>query len=83
MSTAKVERPKPPASPDLSTAESAAYLGVPEGTLRAWRHQGRAGNHPAPPSYRMGRHVKYPLDQLERWRLQVMESQQREGGAAG
>lgn len=57
------------------TKGAADYLGVPESTLRAWRHSGRAGDQPAPPSYKIGRHVKYDIDELDAWVEQIKKSE--------
>jgi excisionase family DNA binding protein len=42
--------------------EVAKLLGVPVGTLRRWRYVGKG-----PPSFRVGRHVKYFADDVEQW----------------
>lgn len=47
----------------LTTAEAAAFLNLPEATLRWWRHSGIG-----PKSYRLGgRRVFYDLTDLEWW----------------
>lgn len=46
----------------LSLAEACAFLRVPEGTLRYWRHLG-AG----PRSFKVGRHVRYWRTDLILW----------------
>lgn len=48
--------------PLVGAREVADYLGVPAATLANWRHR-NAG----PPSYRVGRHVKYRMSEVERW----------------
>lgn len=46
--------------PLWSTAETAAFLGVPEQTLRYWKHRNRGEG---PPWVKIGHHVKYvPAD---------------------
>ena len=47
----------------LTTAEAAEYLRVPIATMRWWRHEDRG-----PVSYRLGRHVFYAREDLDRWR---------------
>jgi excisionase family DNA binding protein len=42
--------------------EVAAFLGIPLRTIYRWRTR-REG----PASYRVGRHVRYRLDDVERW----------------
>ena len=46
----------------LSPYEVAAYLGVPLATVYRWRSR-REG----PCGIRVGRHVRYRLDDVERW----------------
>ena len=46
----------------LSLQEACAFLRVPEGTLRYWRHLG-AG----PRSFKVGRHVRYWRTDLILW----------------
>jgi hypothetical protein len=46
----------------LTLAEACAFLRVPEGTLRYWRHLG-AG----PRSFKLGRHVRYWRTDLILW----------------
>jgi excisionase family DNA binding protein len=46
----------------LSIPELAAYLGVPIATIYQWRH-----HHRGPTGYRIGRHVRYRLSDIERW----------------
>jgi excisionase family DNA binding protein len=42
--------------------EVAAFLGIPLRTIYRWRSR-REG----PASYRVGRHIRYRLDDVERW----------------
>jgi excisionase family DNA binding protein len=49
----------------------AELLGVPVGTLRRWRYVGKG-----PPSFRVGRHVKYLAEDIDRW------LQEQRGGPA-
>ncbi|WP_223881163.1 helix-turn-helix domain-containing protein [Nesterenkonia ebinurensis] len=51
----------------MNTKRAAEFLGVPEGTLRSWRHHARSGEHPAPPSFRAGKRVLYVREELEAW----------------
>jgi excisionase family DNA binding protein len=46
----------------LTLQEACAYLRIPEGTLRYWRHTG-AG----PRSFKIGRHVRYWRADLILW----------------
>ena len=46
----------------LTLHEVAELLRVPEATLRYWRHQ-----HTGPDSYKVGRHVRYPRGEVQRW----------------
>lgn len=46
----------------MSTAELAAFLGVPKGTLANWRYHGRG-----PAGFRVGRHVRYLRTDVEAW----------------
>lgn len=55
--------------PLVGAPEVAQYLGVPVATLANWRHR-NAG----PPNYRVGRHVRYRMSDVEQW----LEQQQRD-----
>jgi excisionase family DNA binding protein len=46
----------------LTTEELSAWLQIPVLTIRQWRSD-RTG----PPGYRVGRHVRYRRDDVERW----------------
>jgi excisionase family DNA binding protein len=46
----------------LSIAEVAETLGVPEASLRYWRHLGTG-----PPSIKIGRHVRYRPADVDKW----------------
>lgn len=46
----------------LSTADVAQFLGVPVATLHQWRSR-RVG----PTGYRIGKHVRYSQDEVDRW----------------
>jgi len=46
----------------LTLSEVAAILRTPEATLRYWRHLGTG-----PRSFRVGRHVRYLLSDVESW----------------
>jgi excisionase family DNA binding protein len=45
-----------------STAQVAAYLGVPESTVRYWNWQGSG-----PRSYKLGRRRKYKPSEVKAW----------------
>ncbi|MGQ0804186.1 MAG: helix-turn-helix transcriptional regulator [Actinomycetota bacterium] len=46
----------------LSPADVASYLAVPLRTVYGWRSRGEG-----PRGYRVGRHVRFMLDDVERW----------------
>ena len=46
----------------LSPEDLAEYLGVPLKTVYRWRYRGEG-----PASYRVGRHVRYKLEDVEVW----------------
>jgi excisionase family DNA binding protein len=46
----------------LTLQEACAYLRIPEGTLRYWRHLGSG-----PKSFKVGRHVRYWRADLILW----------------
>ena len=46
----------------LTLQEACAYLRIPEGTLRYWRHLGSG-----PRSFKIGRHVRYLRTDLVLW----------------
>lgn len=46
----------------LTPRQVAELLGVPEGTLRQWRHHGRG-----PVSFRVEGHVRYRVSAVEAW----------------
>jgi excisionase family DNA binding protein len=46
----------------LSPHEVAAFLGVPLQTIYRWRYR-----HEGPLGYRVGRHVRYRIADIERW----------------
>lgn len=61
-------------SPLLSTSQAAEYLGLASGTLRVWRHTGRADQ----PAYvKCGTRVRYSPAELRRW---VASREQRPRG---
>jgi len=46
----------------LVPAELSATLTIPESTLAKWRYEGTG------PAYiRVGKHVRYPAEEVERW----------------
>ena len=49
-------------SPLLTTAELAAYLGVPRATLYAWSYRSEG-----PPTIKVGRHLRYRESDIEAW----------------
>jgi excisionase family DNA binding protein len=51
-----------PARQLLSPADVASYLGVPLRTVYGWRSRGVG-----PRGYRVGRHVRYVLDDVDAW----------------
>jgi len=46
----------------FDTSGVAAHYGVPEATVRKWRHMGTG-----PVGVKFGRHVRYSVAELERW----------------
>lgn len=48
--------------PLLSIEEVARYLNVPVGTVRKWR-----ATNSGPPGFRVGKHVRWRRETLERW----------------
>jgi excisionase family DNA binding protein len=46
----------------LTPSELAEMLGVPIATLYAWRYHGKG-----PPALRIGRHLRYPAEELRQW----------------
>jgi len=56
----------------LTAAQAAAYLQVPEETLRRWRSLGTGPRHA-----KVGRHVRYRQAALDRW----LEEREREAAA--
>jgi hypothetical protein len=55
--------------PLWTTAEAAAYLGVPPATLHRWHHVGavNSAGDPPPRSYKVGRHRKYKPHEVREW----------------
>lgn len=64
--TTRNEKPPTKRGPELdrllTTDEVAEYLQVPRTTLYGWRY-----HNDGPPSLRVGRHVRYRRDDLDRW----------------
>ena len=58
----------------LTGEEVAARLKVPRSTLTGWRYKGDG-----PPSFRVGKHLRYDADELERWLQQQAAKQQAKG----
>lgn len=48
--------------PLLTTAELAAYPGIPRATIYAWNYRGEG-----PPSIKVGRHLRYRESDIEAW----------------
>ena len=58
----------------LRPDELAAFLGIPLRTIYRWRSR-----HEGPLSYRVGRHIRYRLDEVEQW-LDECRDEHREVG---
>jgi predicted DNA-binding transcriptional regulator AlpA len=58
----------------LGARAASSFLGVPEATLRYWRHAGQG-----PASFKIGRRLVYRREELERW-LAAQEAATRRGG---
>lgn len=59
----------------LYTRDVATEFGIPEGTLRYWRHRNEG-----PPSFRVRRRVAYRRNDFESW-LTAQETATRRGDA--
>jgi excisionase family DNA binding protein len=46
----------------LTVDELAEYLGVPVGTVYAWRYR-----HEGPPGFRVGKYVRYRWQDVQTW----------------
>lgn len=46
----------------LTIQEVADYLGIPRGTLYAWRYKGEG-----PRGFRVGKHVRFRAEDIEAW----------------
>jgi excisionase family DNA binding protein len=57
----------------LTLQEACAYLRIPEGTLRYWRHLGTG-----PRSFKLGRHVRYWRADLILWLTEQTHRPQEE-----
>ncbi len=53
----------------LTVEELADYLGVPVATVYQWRYR-RQG----PPGFRVGKHLRYRWNDVQRWIQQRLES---------
>lgn len=52
----------------LNEKEAARYIGMSTGFLALARCQGNYGNRtPGPPFYKIGRRVRYHIDDLDNW----------------
>jgi excisionase family DNA binding protein len=58
----------------LRPDELATFLGIPLRTIYRWRSR-----HEGPPSYRVGRHIRYRLEEVEHW-LDERRDEHREVG---
>jgi excisionase family DNA binding protein len=64
--------------PDLMTLpEVADYLRVPEKSLYIWRYKGTG-----PPAARVGRHLRYRRNDVDRWLNEQTKTSQGGGHAA-
>ncbi|MDC8982156.1 helix-turn-helix domain-containing protein [Mycobacterium marinum] len=61
----------------LGVRAASVVLGIPEATLRYWRHCGQG-----PASFKLGRRLVYRREELDRW-LAEQESATRRGGSGG
>lgn len=61
----------------MTSTELADYLKVPLGTLHQWRSRGEG-----PPGFRVGRHVRYRVDDVQAW-LSIQAQAERRGARAG
>jgi excisionase family DNA binding protein len=55
----------------LTAQDLAVYLEVPVATVYVWRHR-----HQGPPGFRVGRHLRYRLGDVEQWINQRLEEHQ-------
>lgn len=51
----------------LTSKQAAEYLGFSEGTLRNARVSGVLSGHKAPKYYRIGKSIRYNIDELTDW----------------
>jgi excisionase family DNA binding protein len=51
-------RPEPLLTPD----DVCVRLGIPKNTLYRWRSEGKG-----PPAYRIGKHLRYRREDVEKW----------------
>jgi len=75
--TAQTTVPDPRRNPGeemLTLHEACAFLRIPEGTLRYWRHADQG-----PASFTLGRRVVYRRTEVERW-IAAQERATRRGG---
>lgn len=56
----------------LSNEDLAERYGIPLATVRKWRHMGTG-----PKGARLGRSVRYPLAEVEKWEREQMAAQAR------
>lgn len=59
----------------VGTAQVSAMTGIPQATLRYWRHMGTG-----PASFCLGRRVVYRVSEINRW-VAEREAETRRGGA--
>jgi len=55
--------------PLIDVQQLADYLDVPVKTLYAWRYRGEG-----PPAFRVGRHLRYRLSDIQRWIQQRIDT---------
>lgn len=51
----------------LDETEAAEYIGMSKYYLRAWRRRGFKNGTPAPAYIKLGRSVRYDVNDLDRW----------------
>lgn len=58
----------------LTPRQLAEYLEVPVATLYAWRYAGGG-----PPGFRVGKHVRYRLGDVDQWIRDQLQTAERRG----
>lgn len=64
--------------PNLDTATLAQRLGLSVSAIVSRRHQGRE----LPPSFKVGRNIRYRLEDVERWEREQVEKETARRAAA-